>query len=81
VRAFVSPNGITSHLNEPLLSVEGGFPFFTFCYANKVVSMMQVNFCECMGFAWCIKEVRNKRKWIMILLANLVKPTIVNTRS
>jgi len=63
------------------MSVESGFPFFTFCNANKVVSMMEVNFHECTGFLQCIKQVRNKGKRVMILLADFVKPTIINTKS
>jgi len=66
--ASVSPNGITSHSNEPY-------------QVQKVVSVMKVDFCKCVGFPQGIEEIRNEGKRITILLADLVKPTIVNTKS
>jgi len=38
------------------MSAESGYPFFTFCNANKVVSMTEVDFCEWVGwreFPYC----------------------------
>jgi len=63
------------------MSAEGGFPFFTFCNANKVVGVIEVNFCECTGFLQCIKQVRDEWKRITILLADFVKSMIVDTKS
>jgi len=43
--------------------------------------MTKVNFCECTGFLQGIEEIRNEGKRIMILLADLVKHTMADTKS
>ena len=46
-------------LKGAIASAESGFPFFAFCYADQVVGMAEVNFCENSGFSWIVEEVQN----------------------
>ena len=66
---------------QAIANVEGSLPFFTFCDANKVVSVMKVDFGVGAGFPWGVEEVRDEGKGISVFLGNLVEPAVVHAQS
>jgi hypothetical protein len=59
--------------------MKGSFPFFTFCNADKVISMIKVNFGIDAGPSQGIKEIKDERKGISVFLGDFVEPTVVYT--
>ena len=61
--------------------LEGSLPFFTFCNANKVVSVMKVDFGVGAGFPRGVEEVGDERKGVSVFLGDLVEPAVVHAQS
>ena len=55
-------------LERSILSPEGGLPFVSCCNANQMVHMPEVDFSIDLCLSWCIEQIGNERKRIMILL-------------
>ena len=51
---------------------ERGFPFITFCNADQVVHMVEINLRVDLGLARGIEEVRYQREWVAVFLGQLV---------
>ena len=51
---------------------ERGFPFITFCNADQVVCMVEINLRVDLGLARGIEEVRYQREWVAVFLGQLV---------
>ncbi|KIM62628.1 hypothetical protein SCLCIDRAFT_119198, partial [Scleroderma citrinum Foug A] len=59
-------------LEGTILRVEHGFPFITFGNADQVVRMAEINLRVDLGLARGIEEIRDKGKWIVVFLSQLV---------
>ena len=55
-------------LKGSIMSLEGGLPFVSCCNVNQMVCVPEVDFGIDSCFLWCIEQIRNECKWIMILL-------------
>ena len=55
-------------LEGSIMSPEGSLPFVSYCNANQMVCMPEVNFGVDSCFSWCVEQIRNEWKQIMILL-------------
>ena len=55
-------------LKRSVTSLEGGLPFVSCCNVNQMVCMPEVDFSVDSCFSWCVEQIRNKQKQIMILL-------------
>ena len=55
-------------LEGSITSPEGGLPFVSCCNANQMVCMPEVNFGVDSCFSWCVEQIGNDWKRIMILL-------------
>ena len=55
-------------LKGSVLSPEGSLPFVSCCNANQMVHMSEVDFGVDSCFSWCIEQIGNEWKQIMILL-------------
>ena len=55
-------------LKGSVSSLEGSLPFVSCCNVNQVVHMLEVDFGVDLCFSWCVEQIGNERKWIMILL-------------
>ncbi|KIM63395.1 hypothetical protein SCLCIDRAFT_1173805, partial [Scleroderma citrinum Foug A] len=51
---------------------EHSFPFITFCNADQVVRVAEINLRVDLGLARGIKEVRYQREWVAVFLGQLV---------
>ena len=59
-------------LKGPIPRAECGFPFITFCNADQVVCIAEINLRVDLGLARGIKEVRYQREWVAVFLGQLV---------
>ena len=55
-------------LERSITSLEGGLPFVSCCNVNQMVCMPEVDFSVDSCFSWCVGQIGNEWKWIMILL-------------
>ena len=55
-------------LKGSVTSLEGGLPFVSCCNVNQMVRMPEVDFSVTSCFSWCVEQIGNEWKWIMILL-------------
>ena len=53
-----------------VMGPKGGFPFVTFCNADQIISVPEVNCGVKAGFARRGQEVGNERKWISVLFGD-----------
>ena len=63
------------------MSSKSSLPFITFSNADKVISMSEIKGSVDMCFASSIKEVRDERKRIAVLLGDFVKTSKIHTES
>ena len=59
-------------LEGTIPSAERGFPFITFCNADQVVRMVEINLRVDLDLARGIEEVRYEREWVAVFLGQLV---------
>ncbi len=59
---------------------EGCFPFITFGYAYKMISMLKIQFGVDVGRAHGVEEIRNEWKGIAIFLGCLVEAMEIDTK-
>ena len=59
-------------LEGPISRAECGFPFITFSNVDQVVCVAQINLRVDLGLARGIKEIRDKGKWVVVFLSQLV---------
>ena len=59
-------------LEGTISCAEHGFPFITFGNVDQVVCMAEINLRVDLGLARGIKEIRDKGKWIVVFLSQLV---------
>ena len=71
-RSICQAEGHDIPLEGTIPCVERGFPFITFCNADQVVRMAEINLRVDLGLARGIKEIGNKGKWIAVFLSQLV---------
>ncbi|KIM63047.1 hypothetical protein SCLCIDRAFT_118487, partial [Scleroderma citrinum Foug A] len=67
-------------LEGMILHAERGFPFITFCNADQVVHVAEINLRVDLGLARGIKEIRDKGKWIAVLLSQLVLSLVIDAK-
>ncbi|KIM50751.1 hypothetical protein SCLCIDRAFT_144710, partial [Scleroderma citrinum Foug A] len=59
-------------LKGPIPRAEHGFPLITFCNADQVVCMVEINLRVDLGLARGIEEVRYQGEWVAVFLGQLV---------
>ena len=79
-RCIGKSEGHHKPFKQAIASAECSLPFITVHDADKVVGMSKIDLCIKLGFPWCIQEVGDQRKWVMILLGNLVETMVVDTK-
>jgi hypothetical protein len=79
-RGIGKSEGHHQPFKRAILNAEGGLSFFTFCDANKVISVTKVDFGVGAGFPQGIKEVGDKGKGISVFLGDLVEPAVVHAQ-
>ena len=55
-------------LKRSVTSPEGSLPFISCCNANQMVCVLEVDFSVDSCFSWCVEQIGNEQKRIMILL-------------
>ncbi len=70
--ALVSPKGMTTPFKRSIVGPEGCFPFITFGYAYKMISMSKIKFGVDAGGARGVEEIRNEWKGVTVFLGYLV---------
>ena len=60
---------------------EGCFPFITFSYAYKMISMSEIKFGIDASGARGVEEIGDEGKWVSILLGDFVQAPVVDTKS
>jgi hypothetical protein len=68
-------------LKGSITGSEGSFPFITFGDSDKMECMPKIDFGIDACFPRCIEEIGNEWKWVSILFGNLVKTTVIDTKS
>ena len=71
-RSICQAKGHDIPLEGPIPRAEHGFPFITFCNADQVVCMAEINLRVDLGLARGIEEVRYQREWVVVFLGQLV---------
>ncbi|KIM63316.1 hypothetical protein SCLCIDRAFT_117979, partial [Scleroderma citrinum Foug A] len=71
-RSICQAKGHDIPLEGTILHVKCGFPFITFCNADQVVHMAEINLRVDLGLARGIEEVQYQREWVVVFLGQLV---------
>ena len=60
--------------------MESGFPFISFSYLHKVLSVSKVDLGVHLGLPRNVEEVQEKWKGVSVLPSDLVETTVINTK-
>ena len=70
-RSICQAEGHDIPLKGTIPRAEHGFPFITFCNADQVVRVAEINLRVDLGLARGIEEVRYQREWVVVFLGQL----------
>src|SRR5882724_9192236 len=68
-------------LKRTIVGSECNLPFISRQNLYKMVHVPEVDLGVDLCFLWCIYEVRNEQKWVLVFLGNSVEASEIDTKS